>query len=208
MATNRETTARSAQARGRPRDPGRDEAILEAALALIAELGYDRTTIDAIAERAGVGKPTIYRRWAGKPELVAAAIARRKQRRPAPDTGSLRGDLLAAVRALSESISGDNAHLAAGMATQLRASDELAGLFRDHVIAIERARWRELLERAVARGELPADHGTSPLFGEIAPATVFSRVLLGVDPVDDAFVEELVDGILIPILPRSSDHDR
>lgn len=207
MTTTPDTTSSRPALRGRPRDPGRDEAILEAAVALIAELGYDRTTIDAIADRAGVGKPTIYRRWAGKTELVAAAIKRRKERRPPVDTGSLRGDLLAAVRALSESISGENAHLAAGMASQLRASDELAELFREHVIAVERARWTQILGRAVARGELPAGAAVSPLFGEIAPATVFSRVLLGVDPVDDAFVEELVDRILIPILP-CTDHDR
>jgi AcrR family transcriptional regulator len=188
--------------RGRPRDPARDESILEAAFALIAEVGYDRATIDAIAERAGVGKPTIYRRWSGKAELVAAAIRRRKARRPVADTGDLRGDLLAAVRSLSESISGENAQLAAGMATQLKGSDELAGLFREHVIALERARWTLIVERAVARGELSADTPVSPLFGEIAPATVFSRVLLGLEPVDDAFVEELVDRILLPLLPR------
>jgi AcrR family transcriptional regulator len=190
--------------RGRPRDPARDESILEAAVGLIAEVGYDRTTIDAIAERAGVGKPTIYRRWSGKAELVAAAIRRRKARRPVADTGDVRGDLLAAVRSLSESISGENAQLAAGMATQLRASDELAGLFREHVIALERARWTLIVERAVARGELSPDPPVSPLFGEIAPATVFSRVLLGLEPVDDAFVEELVDRILLPLLPRRS----
>jgi AcrR family transcriptional regulator len=194
--------------RGRPRDPARDESILDAAVTLIAEVGYDRATIDAIAERAGVGKPTIYRRWAGKPELVAAAIRRRKAHRPVEDTGSLRGDLLAAINSLCHSIDDENAQLAAGMATQLRASEELSTLFSEHVIAVERARWVLIVQRATECGELLAGEPVSPLFGEIGPSTVFSRVLLGIEPVDDAFVEELVDRILLPLLPRvpSQDH--
>jgi AcrR family transcriptional regulator len=193
--------------RGRPRDPARDESILDAAIALIADVGYDRTTVDAIAERAGVGKPTIYRRWAGKPELVAEAIRRRKARRPVEDTGSLRGDLLAAINSLCHSIDDESAHLAAGMATQLRASEELAALFSEHVIAVERARWAQIVQRATERGELRAGEPVSPLFGEIGPSTVFSRVLLGIEPVDDVFVEELVDRILLPILPRTTSQD-
>ena len=193
--------------RGRPRDPARDESILDAAMALIADVGYDRTTIDAIAERAGVGKPTIYRRWAGKAELVAEAIRRRKARRPVADTGSLRGDLLAAIRSLCRSIDDESAHIAAGMATQLRASEELSALFAEHVIAVERARWSEIVRRATERGELRAGEPVSALFGEIGPATVFGRVLMGIDPVDDAFAEELVDHILLPILPRTTSHD-
>src|SRR6185437_11527321 len=90
-------------ARGRPRDPQRRQAVLDAALALIAEVGYDRTTVDAIAHRAGVSKPTLYRRWPhGKPELVADAIRdRHAEINQTPDTGSLRGDLLALTNLLT-----------------------------------------------------------------------------------------------------------
>src|ERR671929_1968498 len=83
--------------RGRPRDPALDARILEAAVALIAEVGYDGATVEGIAERAGVGKPTIYRRWAGKAEIVAEAIRARKGAGGPADTGSLRGDLRALV---------------------------------------------------------------------------------------------------------------
>src|SRR5438067_12612598 len=81
--------------RGRPRDPLCDEAILKATIELVAEVGYDRTTLDAVATRAGVSKPTIYRRWpAGKDQLVAAAVAsRRLEVSDEADTGSLRGHL-------------------------------------------------------------------------------------------------------------------
>src|SRR4051794_33311565 len=87
----------SAPARGRPQDPRRRQAILDAAVMMLAEVGYDRMTVDALAARAGVSKPTIYRRWpGGKPEIVAEAIrCKRAESGELPDSGSLRGDLLA-----------------------------------------------------------------------------------------------------------------
>jgi AcrR family transcriptional regulator len=189
-----------APTRGRPRDPQRRRAILDAAMALIAEVGYDRMTVDAIAARSGVSKPTLYRRWPhGKPELVADAIRERHAERvPMPDTGSLRGDLLALIEAQTGKLL-DEVHLTCGLVTQLRASEELAGVMRDHVIAAERARYETLLERARERGELPAGH-VSPLFADVAGSIVFGRVTITGEPVDRAFVEELVDHVLLPIL--------
>jgi AcrR family transcriptional regulator len=67
--------ATSARARGRPRDPAIDRAILDAALRLLAEQGYDGMSLEAVAGAAGVGKTTIYRRYPGKRELVVAAIS-------------------------------------------------------------------------------------------------------------------------------------
>jgi AcrR family transcriptional regulator len=103
MATTTTTapTGTSAQqpahpTRGRPRDPSRGEAILKATIELLAEVGYEGTSIDAVAARAGVSKPTIYRRWPdGKEQLVSAAVASCKEDAPVPDTGTLRGDLVA-----------------------------------------------------------------------------------------------------------------
>jgi AcrR family transcriptional regulator len=193
-----------APTRGRPRDPERDTRILEAARTLIGEVGYDRMTVDAIAERAGVSKPTIYRRWNGKPEIVAAAISRRKDERPFPDTGSLRGDLLAVVHRLGASLSDEDAQLAAGVTGLLRSSPEFAAIFREHVVMAERARWNTLVERSVARGELEPGAAVTPLFADVAGSVVFTRVMLAREPIDDAFVEELVDRVLLPILPLSS----
>jgi AcrR family transcriptional regulator len=189
-----------APTRGRPRDPQRRRAILDAAMALIAEVGYDRMTIDAIAARSGVSKPTLYRRWPhGKPELVADAIRERHAERvPMPDTGSLRGDLLALIEAQTGKLL-DEVHLACGLVTQLRASEELAAVMREHVIAAERARYETLLERARERGELAAGR-VSPLFADVAGSIVFGRVTITGEPVDRAFVEELVDHVLLPIL--------
>jgi AcrR family transcriptional regulator len=192
--------ARVIPARGRPRDPQRRRAILDAAMGLIAEVGYDRMTIDAIATRSGVSKPTLYRRWPhGKLELVADAIRERQaEAGPVPDTGSLRGDLLALV-ALQTGRLLDEAHLACGLAAQMRTSPELAAVMREHVIAEEHARVETILERARARGEL-ARRPISPLFADVAGALVYTRVTITGEPVDDAFAAELVDRVLLPVL--------
>jgi len=198
----------TAPARGRPRDPRRREAILAAAIALVAEVGYDRVTVDALAARAGVSKPTIYRRWpGGKPEILADAIrVKRADAGALPDTGSLRGDLLALLGAVIGGLREDM-HLAAGLLSQLRCSNELAQLFRDEVVADERHRYDVLLARATQRGEL--DGPVTPLFADIAGSVIFTRALIAGDPLDRAFLEELVDGVLLPILrhePKESVH--
>src|SRR3954465_4956485 len=107
--------------RGRPRDPRRREAILAAAIALVGEVGYDRVTVDALAARAGVSKPTIYRRWpGGKPEIVVEAIrAKRSEGGELPDTGSLRGDLLAMLGGVIDSL---DANVAGGLLSKLGSS--------------------------------------------------------------------------------------
>jgi len=186
--------------RGRPRDPRRDEAIYEAAITLCADAGYDRMTLEAVAARAGVSKPTIYRRCPqGKAQLVAAAIAWHREDEPAAlDTGSLRDDLLAIVRHMVDHLR-EHAQLAAGIARQLRESAELREIFREHVIAPSRARWTAIVERAEARGELAP--GAAPsLFPDVAPALIHGRVTFPGDPLDEAFVTELVDRVLLPIL--------
>src|SRR4051794_8894253 len=177
-------------ARGRPRDPRRREAILAAAVALVGELGYDRVTVDALAARAGVSKPTIYRRWpGGKQEIVVEAIhAKRADGGELPDTGSLRGDLLAMLGPVITGIQ-QEAHLAGGLITQLRSSKELQALFRDEVIADERRRYDVLLARARERGEITGP--VTPLFADVAGSVIFSRALIAGEPLDTLFLEEL-----------------
>jgi|tagenome__1003787_1003787.scaffolds.fasta_scaffold20746370_2 AcrR family transcriptional regulator len=186
----------TAPARGRPRDPRRREAVLHAAIALVAEVGYDRMTVDALAARAGVSKPTIYRRWpGGKPEIVVEAIrAKRAEAGALPDTGSLRGDLLALLAGV---VDGLDAHVAGGLLSQLRSSAELTALFRDEVVGDERRRFAVLLERAEARGEVRT--GVTPLFADLAGSVIFTRALITGEPLDQAFLEELVDRVLLPI---------
>ena len=193
--------------RGRPRDPRRDEAIYDAVVELLVEVGFDRMSLDAVAARAGVSKPTIYRRCPeGKAQLVAAAIAFAREAKPkAPDTGSLRGDLLATVRDMVAHMR-ENAQLAAGLVRQLRESAELAEIFREHVIEPERARWTAIVDRAEARGELAP--GSAPsMFGDVAPSLIHAHMTFPSEPLDESFVTELVDRVLLPILNPPNQKD-
>jgi AcrR family transcriptional regulator len=194
--------------RGRPQDPRRREAILAAAVALVGEVGYDRVTVDALAARAGVSKPTIYRRWpGGKQEIVVEAIrAKRANSGELPDTGSLRSDLLAMLGSVMADLEA-NAHVAGGMISQLRSSRELQALFRDEVVADERRRYEVLLARAAARGEITPP--VTPLFSDIAGSVIFSRAIIAGESLDTEFLEQLIDSVLLPIVnaPAPQGHE-
>ena len=99
---DRSARGRQARALGRKRDHTRDPEILDAALDVLAETGYDGMTIDMVAARAKAGKATLYRRWPSKAELVIDAVACMKagdlDLDDLPDTGTLRGDLVAMIR--------------------------------------------------------------------------------------------------------------
>ena len=155
--------------RGRPRDPRRREAILRAAIVLVAEVGYDRVTVDALAARAGVSKPTIYRRWPGgkKESIVDAIRSKHVDADSLPDAGSLRGDLLSLLGTMIEHIDQD-AHLAAGLISQLRDSEELATLMREEIATLERRRYDVLIARAVGAYQ----QVQSTEFGDLRPAVV------------------------------------
>jgi AcrR family transcriptional regulator len=183
--------------RGAPRE----EAILLATLELLAESGYDQLTIDAVAARARCSKATIYRRWPGKTALVITAV-RRYAGRPltaAPDTGSLRSDLLAALQEMRSSLLGQDAALILGLLMAMRRDTELAAAVRDQVLDAKREVLGAAIDRAIARGDIPADAG-SALLAEISSAVLLSRLLVTGEPLDDAFVQLLVDTVLLPTL--------
>jgi len=170
---------------------------------LLAEVGYDRMTMDAVAARARASKATIYRRWTGKRELVIDAVnCRAAHPMQPPDTGSLRGDIIATLRVMAEGMGREDANLVAGVLRAMRSTPELADSVRDHVVEGKRQIGRALVARAVARGELPP--GADPdVFHDIAPALMFFRVLVTGDPVDDAFLGHITDDVLVPLLARS-----
>ncbi|MFL5822387.1 MAG: TetR/AcrR family transcriptional regulator [Solirubrobacteraceae bacterium] len=200
-----ETTA----TRGRPRDPACDVAILQATIELIAEVGYDRASLDAVAQRAGVSKPTIYRRWPeGKEQVVAAAVAQCHQDVAAEiDTGSLRGDLVASVERFITGM-GQNAHLAAGLTQRLRESPQLAEVFREQLVPAKRQYFETIVRRAVERGELPGVPRSAALIGDVVPAVIHSRALITGDALDAGFVTQLVDHVLLPALRAGAEKGR
>jgi AcrR family transcriptional regulator len=181
-----------------PRAEAREQAILDAALELVMEVGYDRLSMDALAERARAGKATIYRHWSGKAQVVAEAIRRRKSEHEIrPDTGSLRGDLRAALGHMCDSVTADEG-LVAGVMSAMRSDPELAELMRTQVLD-QHGKLDAIVERAIARGELPVG-SSAALAYEVAPAVVMSRLLFQNLPMDEAFTDHLVDDVILPLL--------
>jgi AcrR family transcriptional regulator len=197
-----ETIGRADRPTG-PRAEAREQAILEAALQLLMEVGYDRLSMDALAERARAGKATIYRHWSGKAQIVTEAVRRLKCAReaPLPSTGSLRGDLLAAMEQTSASISDEDAAIIAGVMSAMRTDPELAELVRSQVIDTKRGKFNDIIERAVRRGELP-EGSSGALVEEVMPAMLINRLVIQAQSVDDDFSTHVVDDIVLPLLHR------
>jgi AcrR family transcriptional regulator len=189
------------------RSSRREAAICQAALELLAEVGYDRMSMDAVANRAHASKATIYRHWPGKYELVLDALRSRDVSEIAlADTGSLRGDLLAAVHSIADGISGADIELMAGAVRAMRAAPELANCVRNSMIEDQRSVARIIVDRAVDRGELPA-HADPDLLHQVAPAMILFQLLICAQPADEPYLEHVVDDVLIPLLtqPRTSE---
>ncbi len=194
----------SPEAAGTARGQARESAICLAALELLAEVGYDRMSMDAVAARARASKATIYRRWPGKQELVAEAIRCRGPQSFEPeDTGSLRGDIIATLRTINEGIGSEDVALLAGALRAMREAPEIGTLLRKQVLADKLNVGRTIVRRAVQRGELgPA--ADPAVFHEVAPALMFFRVLVTGEPVDEDFFEHVADDVLVPLLACSA----
>jgi AcrR family transcriptional regulator len=193
---------RPAPARGRPRDAGRDVAILEATLLVLTEVGYDQLTIDAVAARAGVGKPTVYRRYPGKAALVAAAVEHRAPGTPpATPPGDLRAALLATVQWLADQIAEQEIGLLGALFTGMRSDPGLAVEMRRILRRDEAAMTEEPFRSAIESGERLAP-GAAELFAEIAPAVIVHRLIVAGQPCDRPFLDHLVDDVLLPLLQR------
>ena len=185
---------------GRPRDEKRDVAILTAALDLVAEVGYDRVSMDAVAARARVSKATIYRRWDSKGAVVAAAVRCRSTAcLQMPDTGSLRDDLLAAVSVMGKAVGEQDLALMTGIFAAMRRDPELAEALRCDLFAEKHSLTEGIFTRAEHRGDAVTANANA-LFHEVAPAVLMHRLAALDLPLDAAFFTHLVDDVLLPIL--------
>jgi AcrR family transcriptional regulator len=189
---------------GSARGPARGSAICAAALELLAEVGYDRMSMDAVAARAKASKATIYRRWPGKRELVVHAIrCRGPQQMEPPDTGSLRGDIIATLRFAHEGIASEDLALLSGVLRAMRSAPEIADTLRQQVLVDKQNVGITIVRRAIERGEL-GPNADPAVFHEVAPALVFFRVLVTGEPIDDEFFAHVADDVLIPLLACSA----
>jgi AcrR family transcriptional regulator len=190
--------------RGRPRSAKSTKAILAAAGELLLEHGLDAVSMDAIAERAGVSKATIYRWWPTKETLAIDALYEdwAAAYPVAPDTGSLRGDLLGVFLPwVNHIVTRPYARVLGALLTRARTDDGFARELNERLVQPRRNRARPIFERAIARGEIPQstdiELGLDLLYGP-----VYHRFLQGHLPLSPAFVEAVIDAVLAGLLPR------
>lgn len=182
--------------RGRPRSVRADEAIVAAALELLAERGVHGFRLDDVAARAGVGKATIYRRYPSKQRLVAAAVAGLVSEIAVPDTGSTRGDLLSLMEdAVGVYSRPSAAGLMAGLVEAMRHDRELAAAVRGGFLAGRRDALKRVLERGVARGDLDAGLDVE-LALDVLGGPLFYRLLVTGGPIDQQLAAGVVELIL------------
>ena len=188
---------------GRKRDHTRDPEILQAAIDVLAESGYDRMTIDMVATRARAGKATLYRRWSSKAELVIDAIACMKQGEftpeNLPDTGTLRGDLLAMIRPHSLEESERKLQVMGGLLSMLSRDPQLADAVNAAITEPRVAINRALMRRAMDRGEISAAADVETI-AHIGPSMAAYRTLVERKPVDRDYLASIIDGVVLPAL--------
>ena len=185
---------------GRHLDATRDDALRDAALTLLAEVGYDRLTVDKIAASAGAGKATIYRRWSGKAELVVDALMCQKEEFVIPDTGDLRGDLTAlALQASSAEQQPLDSQVMIGLVSALPRDPELRDVFFERLVNPHLATLKMIFERAVARAEIAPVQNLDTVVS-ILPALILHRVIvMGAAP-DEQFFLSIIDQVILPLV--------
>jgi AcrR family transcriptional regulator len=187
---------------GRPREERADKAILEATLRLIAERGLAELRIDDVAERAHVGKATIYRRYRSKDELVAAAVTSLVSEISIPDTGSTENDLRELMRNAVRVYRGSlEAGVMPGLVDAMSRDPELARAVREGFLKRRRAALAAVLERGVERGDLRPDLDVE-LALDVLGGPLFYRLLITGGPIDNTLADGVAELILRGFSPR------
>lgn len=188
---------------GRKRDHTRDPEILEAALEVLAETGYDGMTVDMVAARARAGKATLYRRWPSKAELVIDAVACMKKNSydldSLPDTGTLRGDLVAMIKPPTIEDGEKKLQIMAGIVSMLSRSPELTDAAQEALVTPRLAATTLLMRRAEERGEVAPGRAIDTV-ATVSSAMVAYRVLMQRQPVTREFLISIIDGVILPAL--------
>lgn len=185
---------------GRKRDPALDLQILEATLELLGEVGFDSLSMDMVAAHIGAGKTTLYRRWSSKAELVKDALIYMSRNSieidQLPDTGTLKGDLLALLKPYSQEYSDYKFRVFGGLGSFLTANQELADEVMAGVFNPMTEMNRRIFKRALERGELRAKADIE-LACEIIVGMVSYRTLTLRKTFDKNYYAKLLDGVLL-----------
>lgn len=189
----------------RRRGPSLEEAIIEATIEELSQVGYSGMTIESVARRAGAGKMSVYRRWPSRLELVMDAAYRLVGTTLLPpEPSSLRQDLHAAMGAMVTQMDGPMGEALRGMAAESLSrpgAARLADLSRGQ--GVEQVRL--ILERARTRGE--AVRGNLRLIEEQLPVAILQHHFLTSHGIEVGYLEELIDYVVIPMLTRVDESD-
>ncbi|MFI6270955.1 TetR/AcrR family transcriptional regulator [Micromonospora zamorensis] len=197
------STADAPRSPGRPRSVRADEAIIEAALDLLAEGStIEALSIEAIAARAGVGKATIYRRWAGKDALLLDALRRLKGVMAQPAGHSVRDDLVLLVGAIGKNVDPRAAKIMPCLVPAVNRSADQFQLYQN-IISPRRQLMREVLRRGIDEGVLRADIDVEVTMALLTGPMLIQRVLQWNPDLDEQTLpERVVDAVLEGIQVR------
>jgi AcrR family transcriptional regulator len=198
MTDEREHTRRG---RGRPPDLEARRRTLELAGLVLREAGYAGLTMDVLAYRSGVSKKSLYRWWPNKAAVAAEALASQAEILPVPESGDSRAELLAVARNALHYATTDELPLS--VTAQLPAADQLALSRRyiEHVIRPRRLLSRDVVARAIARGDLPGDTDVDALLDLWSGFAVYRQSIRGIE-VAGHLIDQLVDMALAGSVPR------
>ena len=190
------------QQKVRRRNVQSHQAILQATLDLVNEVGYNRLTIEGIAAKAGVGKTTIYRWWRSKGELVIEALAEILTAKPVVPSGNTRTDLTGiaeqAITLYSDETGAQT--IIAGLISDMHHNPELAATLREQFIEPRRADNRDLITSAIERGDLPADTDIGLLIDRLVAPIAYRALVTGA-PITPNLAATIVNQILEPKPP-------
>jgi AcrR family transcriptional regulator len=189
---------------GRPRSAEADEAILRAALELLASDGYRALTMEAVRERSGVGKATLYRRYGSKEELVKAAIVHLNSDIPLPDdTGTVVGDFAATAQTIIAGAARTGAlTLMPRLLSEVVNDPEMHALFSQHLVEPRRRVVRAIVERAKARGELREDIDPDLAVDLMVGPMIYRLIIAGGAASGLGDPAEVLEAVLAGLRPR------
>ncbi|MFN2606274.1 MAG: TetR/AcrR family transcriptional regulator [Acidimicrobiales bacterium] len=182
---------------GRPRSAEADRAILSAAIEILADEGYAGLSMEGVASRAGVGKATVYRRWPCKSDLVVHALHRlHTDPEAVPDTGTVRGDLVAFMRQVVDKLRrSQGGRVMPGLLAEFSRNPDLARAFRQEFVEPRRALVVDSLRRGIERGEVRPDVDLD-LVVDVTVAVFQHRLLVTGRAIDDDLPERVADLLL------------
>jgi AcrR family transcriptional regulator len=178
--------------RGRPKDENINRDVVLAVLNSLKLKGYRHVTMEGIAENVKRARTSLYRRWPSKRHLVAYAIVSTLHAEPAPDTGSLRDDLIQAVDTLRRGFSGPLGQALPGLVADMAQDHELAEMIREEVLTRRRTSITNALTRGIERSEIRRDIDLDVLI-DLLTAPCYFRLLFGHARITRSFVETVVD---------------